>query len=187
MIARTHHAAFWCVDTSAKAFAALPLSMATIYKLQASVLLTGPHMLSLGFKMHWSKSLKSCDCDQRSQPRFHPWSHSNRWISAITTLFLGNVMSLYNRMRQDWKCSAATGNPDFISKTYRVLLVPAFISSMFSIYRQQGKIKTMKYLPAVETFVKGLFSTPGLVQRTPLVYPILLKRKYSQIHWHNYQ
>ena len=36
-------------------------------------------------------------------------------------------------------------------------------------------------------FAKGLFSTPGLVQRTPLVYPILLKCKYIQIHWHNYQ
>ena len=30
-------------------------------------------------------------------------------------------------------------------------------------------------------------STPGIVQRTPLVYPILLKCKYCQIHWHNYQ
>ena len=91
-------------------------------------------------------------------------------------------------LRQNWKCSAATGNPDFTSKTFRVLLVLAFISSMFSICRQQGKIRrSMKYLPTVEIFAKGLFSTPGLLQRTSLVYPILLKCKYSQIHWHNYQ
>ena len=31
------------------------------------------------------------------------------------------------------------------------------------------------------------FSTPGLVQRTPLVYPVLLTSKYSQIHWHKYK
>ena len=87
-----------------------------------------------------------------------------------------------------WKCFADTGNPGFSSKTSGLLLVPAFIPSMFSICRQQGKIRrSMKYLPNIETFAESLFSTPGLVQRTPLVYPILLKCKYSQIHWHNYQ
>ena len=127
--------------------------------------------------------MKSCDCDQRSQPRFHPWSHSNCRISGITSLFLGNVMSLYNYRIPASKLEVFR----CYWHTYRVLLVPAFISSMFSICRQQGKIKSMKYLPTVEIFAKGLFSTPGLVQRTPLVYPILLKCKYSQIHWRNYQ
>jgi len=31
------------------------------------------------------------------------------------------------------------------------------------------------------------FSTPGLVQRTPLVYPVLLTSKYRQIHRHKYK
>ena len=50
----------------AKAVATLRLSMITICKLRASFLFTQSHVLSLGLKMHWSKSVKSCDCDQRS-------------------------------------------------------------------------------------------------------------------------
>ena len=87
-----------------------------------------------------------------------------------------------------WKCCAATGNPDFTSETYRVLLVPAFIPSMFSICRQQGKIRrSMQHLPNIETFAESLSSTPGFVQPTPLVYSSLLTFKCSQTHWHTKQ
>ena len=84
---------------------------------------------------------------------------------------------------------STSGNQDFTSNTCRVLLVPAYTLSMFSICRQPvGKIRrSMKCLPNVEILAKSLFSTPGLVQRTPFVYEILIKCKYSQIHWHNYQ
>ena len=34
----------------------------------------------------------------------------------------------------------------------------------------------------IETFEESLLSTPGLVQRTPLVYLILLMCNYSQTH-----
>ena len=97
MIACTHHAAFWCVvETSVKAFAALRLSMNTIYKLQASFLLTKSHVLSLGLRTHWSKSVKSSDC---------AWSHRKCRISCITTLVsLGNVLSLRGYLRQNWPC-----------------------------------------------------------------------------------
>ena len=98
MIACTHHAAFdvWTLGL-AKAFATLRLSMITICKLQASFLFTESHALSLGLTMHWSKSVKSCDCDQRSWPSFHPWSHSNCRISAITSLSLGR-RTVFNRI-----------------------------------------------------------------------------------------
>ena len=53
--------------------------------------------------------------------------------------------------------------------------------SMLSICGQQGKIgRSVKYLTNAEISAKGLFSKPGLVQRIPLVCPILLTCKYSQ-------
>ena len=52
----------------------------------------------------------------------------------------------------------------------RVVLVPAFVPSMFSMSRQQGKIRNMmQHRPNIEIFAKSLFSTPGIAQRTPLV------------------
>ena len=61
-------------------------------------LLTESHVLSLGLKMHWSKSVKSCECDQRSWPSFHPWSRSNCPISGITSLSLGQ-RNVFNTIR----------------------------------------------------------------------------------------
>ena len=49
-----------------------------------------------GSQMHWSKSVKSC-CERSRSPRFRPWIHRNSRIScrtSITSLYLGNVMSL---------------------------------------------------------------------------------------------
>ena len=57
-------------------------------------LFTESHVLSLGLKMHWSKSVESCNCDQRSWPSFHPWSHRNCRTSAITSLPLGDILSV---------------------------------------------------------------------------------------------
>ena len=68
-----------------------------ICKLQASFLFTESRVPSLGLKMHWSKSVESCNCDQRSWPSFHPWSHSNCRVSAIASLSLGR-RNVFNRI-----------------------------------------------------------------------------------------
>ena len=59
-----------------------------------------------GSQMHWSKSVKSC-CERSRSLRFRPWIHRNCRISSITSitsLYLGNVMSLPGYLCQNWPC-----------------------------------------------------------------------------------
>ena len=63
----------------------------------------------------------------------------------------------------------------------RVVLVPAFVPSMFSMSRQQGKIRSMmQHRPNIEIFAKSLFSTPSIAQRTPLVCSIKTEERVSK-------
>ena len=66
MIACTHHATFWCVETSCRSLCS-SFDWACLFNWQtAGIWITGSHILSLGLKMHWSKSVKSFGCNQRS-------------------------------------------------------------------------------------------------------------------------
>ena len=73
-----------------------------VWRLQQKPLLLFEHDYNLqtaisgaipGSQMHWSKSVKSC-CEQSRSPRRRPWIHRKCRISCITSLYLGNVMSL---------------------------------------------------------------------------------------------